>query len=194
MGFSKQTADVHGSTMVAVVAGTLLDAGITGIVVVTRTELLDSLALPTGDRVNVVINDDPNSEMIDSIGMGCTWLVDHGAALTKLFADDGAPVDPQANRDGVMVIPADMPKLSVSTCRACVDVYTADPSLIVIATYRGKRGHPIVFPLALRDVATAQGGGLRMLPRAFPDRVFLLETLDEGATLDVDTPNDFRQL
>ena len=184
MGFTKQTADVGGSTMVARVVGTMLDAGVAGVVVVTRTELTESLALPADDRVKVAFNDDADSEMIDSIRIGL-------ARLTDVRNDDSSA---HMSRDGVMVVPADMPSLAVSTCRACIDTFVQDPDRIVIATHQGKRGHPIVFPLSVSDEATRLDGGLKMLARTYPERVVSVETHDPGATTDVDTPSDYRQL
>lgn len=194
MGFPKQAADVGGSTMAALVVRTLLDAGVAGVVVVTRSELVDALALPETDRVSVAINDDAESEMIDSIRIGCTWLVESSTNFSKPFDVGAEAVEVPSKHDGVMVVPADMPRLSAANCRACVERFATNPNLIVIATYEGKRGHPIVFPMSLCDDATAMDGGLRMLPAAYPDRVVLLETGDAGSTLDVDTRSDFDRL
>ena len=184
MGFTKQTADIGGSTMVAKVAGTMLDAGVAGVVVVTRTELSEALALPADDRVKVAFNDDADSEMIDSIRIGLARLTD--------VRDDDSNV--RANRDGVMVVPADMPTLAVSTCRACIASFLQKPDRIVIATHQGKRGHPNVFSLSVRNEATRLDGGLKMLAQIYPERVVSVETHDPGTTTDVDTPGDYHRL
>lgn len=184
MGFTKQTADVHGSTMVAKVVGTMLEAGVAGVVVVTRTELAEALALPLDDRVKVAFNDDAESEMIDSIRIGLARLMD--------VRDDDSNV--RESRDGVMVVPADMPSLAASTCRACIASFLQKPDRIVIATHRGKRGHPIVFPLSLSYEATGLDGGLKMLAQVYPERVVSVETCDPGTTTDVDTPSDYHRL
>ena len=172
MGTAKQALPFRGSTMAATVVQTLLDAGLDGVVVVTRRELVERLALPADPRITLGFNEDADSEMIDSIRIG-------------LGARDTADVT------GVLVVPADMPTLTVESCRACVAAFRADPSRIVIATYGGRRGHPIVFPLALCPGEEPLPDGLRTLPRRHPDRVHLAETADPETLRDVDTQEDY---
>jgi molybdenum cofactor cytidylyltransferase len=178
MGRPKQSLPFQGSTIVAAVAHTLLEADVSGLVVVTRTELIDELRLPADSRVHVVVNDDPESEMIDSIRIGLSGL--------SRFRPAGA--------DGVLVVPADMPTLSAGTCRACITAYESAPRRIVIATHGGRRGHPIVFPFALRRTVESLKGGLRELPRICSEQVLLLEIDDPAVELDIDTVDDYEQL
>jgi molybdenum cofactor cytidylyltransferase len=178
MGRPKQSLPFQGSTIVAAVANTLLEADVSGLVVVTRTELIDGLRLPADARVHVVVNDDPESEMIDSIRIGLS----------------GVDTFDPAGADGVIVVPADMPTLSAGTCRACISAYESAPQRIVIATHGGRRGHPIVFPFAMRRTVEGLKGGLRMLPRVCSEQVLLLETDDPAVELDIDTVDDYEQL
>lgn len=168
----------RGSTLAARVTHTLLDAGVSGLVVVTRTELVGRLQLPDDPRVHVAINDDADSEMIDSIRIGLGTL---------------GTFRPEAD-DAVVVVPGDMPALSVDTCRACIEAYEADPRGIVIASYREKHGHPIIFPFAVRAIVETLEGGLRMLPSVSGVPVRYVESDDPGVTTDVDTPADYEQL
>jgi molybdenum cofactor cytidylyltransferase len=178
MGRAKQLLPYQGSTLAATVTRTLLDADVGGVVVVTRSELLDDLQLPNDARVRVAQNDDPDSEMIDSVRVGLV-------ALSQFQPGDD---------DGVLVVPADMPTLSAQTCRTCIATYLSNPSRIVVATYQGQRGHPIVFPLALRHLVFQLHGGLRMLPRTCPDQVLLVHIDDPGVSFDVDLTGDYESL
>lgn len=178
MGQAKQTLPFGSSTIAGTVTRTLLDAEASGVVVVARTHLVEQLQLPADPRVLVAVNDDADSEMIDSIRIGL-------AALNRLHP--GA-------RDGVLVVPADMPALRSQSCRACVAAYVANPDRIVIATHAGRRGHPIIFPLTVRGAVDGLDGGLRMLPRMHPERVFLVEVDDPGVENDVDTVEDYERL
>lgn len=178
IGRPKQTLAFHGSTVAATVVHTLLEVELDGVVVVTRTELINKLQLPADSRVCIAVNDNTDSEMIDSIRIGLS-------RLTQL--------QPHSD-DGVLVVPGDMPTLTTSTCCACIEIYRANPRRIVIATHKGRRGHPIIFPFSLRSAVDALTDGLRMLPRTFPERVLLVETEDPGVQLDVDTTQDYDQL
>ncbi len=181
MGRTKQTLSYGSSTMVSAITQTVLAAGVERVVVVTRSELRDHLQLPEDDRVEIAINDDAGSEMIDSIRIGLATL--EGASN----ASGGEP-------PGVLVVPGDMPKVTAACCRACIAAFRKDADRIVIATYQGRRGHPVVFPLSLRASVDALTGGLRELAAAHPDLVQEVETDDHGATMDVNTPDDFQRL
>jgi len=178
MGRPKQSLAFRGSTMAGAVVNTVLCAGVSGVVVVTRTELVEKLELPTDPRITMAINDDSESEMIDSIRIGLTTV------------DEFRP----GERDGILVVPADMPTLAVETCRVCVDRFRSAPQRIVVAAYQGKRGHPIIFPYAMREIVRGLTGGLRMLPQTYEDRLTLVTVDDPGADLDIDTSEDYEKL
>ena len=178
MGRPKQSLSFQGSTIVGTVARTLLKADLSGVIAVTRTELIGELNLPDDPRLHLAVNDDPDSEMIDSIRIGLGDL------------DRFRPGDD----DGVLVVPGDMPTLSSQSCRTCIAEYVADPGRIVIATHAGKRGHPIVFPFVMRAIIDRLDGGLNMLPRTCPKQVLLVDVDDPGAALDIDTGEDLAQL
>jgi molybdenum cofactor cytidylyltransferase len=179
----KQLLPFGDSTMIGTVTRTLLEADLVGVVVVTRTELVEESDLPNDPRIIVAINDDPNSEMIDSIRIGLATL-----------AGEGAGLDPPRDADGVLVLPADMPTLTVDHCRVCVSAFRHDPSRIVIAACEGKRGHPILFPFSLRTSVDRLEGGLRSLVELHPEKVHLVEIGDPGVTRDIDTPDDYDRL
>jgi CTP:molybdopterin cytidylyltransferase MocA len=148
------------------------------LVAITRTELVEGLRLPTDPRIRIAINDDADSEMIDSIRIGLSLLRE-------------AQPDPD---DGVLVVPSDMPTLSARTCRLCIDAFRSDPARIVVATHQGKRGHPIVFPYAKRGTIDTLNEGLRGLLDVFAEQVTPVPVEDPGARLDVDTPEEYDRL
>jgi molybdenum cofactor cytidylyltransferase len=178
MGGPKQSLAYRGSTMAATVTSTLLAANVSSVVVVTRTELIDALQLPAKPQVHAAINDDADSEMIDSIRIGLSTL---------------ARLQPGKD-DGVLVVPADMPALSVDSCRACMAAYRTHQRRIVVAAHEGRRGHPIIFPYAIKDTVDALSGGLNMLLDEYSEQLFLVDTIDPGVTTDVDTTGDYERL
>lgn len=210
MGFPKQSAMIGGSTMTAIVVQNMLHAGLSGVVVVTRSDLLSALGLPRDKRIVPAINDDPDSEMMDSIIRGLSVLAVKRPS-TRIDEEDvtiGSRVQSHIRHqatvagfdraaalgDGIMVVPADMPAISLASYKACTAAYWSSASRIVIATCQGKRGHPILFPFSMRREIGALAGGLRMLAETYPDRVELVETGDHGALQDVDRPNDLEML
>jgi len=178
MGRPKQTLGFAGTTVVGSTVQTLLAAGLGGVVVVTRSELAGKLQLPADARVQITFNDDSDSEMIDSIRMGLSVLAGFRPGV----------------RDGVMIVPGDMPEIRSETCKECAAAFVADPRRIVIATCATGRGHPLVFPLAMRPALDGLNGGLNLLPRRYPDHVCLLPVDDPGTCADVDSLDDYRRL
>ncbi|MBI4716938.1 MAG: nucleotidyltransferase family protein [Planctomycetes bacterium] len=178
MGWPKQTLPLEGGTIAATVARTLLGAGADGVVVVTRSELVAALLLPQDARIVIALNNRAGSEMIDSVRVG--WK-----AAGALFAPHGG--------DGVLVVPADMPHLTIAACRDCIRSYRHTPERVVVATHAGKRGHPLIVPWALRPHVEALRGGLNGLLRPGNLPVHEVETGAE-AVGDVDTWGDYERL
>ena len=149
--------------MVGSVVRTLLDAGLDTVVLVTRSELVARLGLPSDKRLSVAANDDASSQMIDSIRIGLSALFDDGAASGGEKEDKPSLVDRASDCAGILVVPGDMPGLAVATCRLCAEAFRQEPTKIIIAAHNGRRGHPLIFPAALRSVVHQLDGGLNAL-------------------------------
>ncbi len=186
MGRAKQALPYGGSTLTGTVARCLLKAGVAGVLVVTRAALIRDLDLPDDVRIRIALNEETDSDMIDSIRIGLATIAD--ATTTGERNESIAP------SVGVLVVPGDMPTLSAKTCQECMQAFEADPNRIVIATHGQRRGHPIVFPLALHSAIDQLPGGLNELPRQHADRVHLVEISDPAVTRDVDTPEEYEDL
>jgi len=192
MGLPKQTLPFRGSTIVGKVVRTLLDAELNRVVLVTRSELVPELDLPTDCRLRVAINADLASQMIDSIRIGLFTLFDDVVNPNTASVDEHIGTDAAAADSGILIVPGDMPGLSQASCRLCVQAFRAAPTRIIVATHAGQRGHPLVFPAALRAEIDQLQGGLNLLIRRHSDRVQLVETCDPGAVEDVDTWDQYR--
>ncbi len=178
--------------MVGVVANTLLDAGLNAVVVVTRSELVYSMGLPVDPRLSVTTNEVVPSQMIDSIRIGLSALLDDCTVSRDATGDRPSRVDRVTDCTGILVVPGDMPGLAVETCRLCVEAYRREPTKIIVAAHTGRRGHPIVFPATLRSCVQQLDGGLNTLLDLHPERIQLVETSDPAALQDIDTWEQYR--
>jgi molybdenum cofactor cytidylyltransferase len=186
MGAPKQLAVVGGRPMLLAVIEPLLASRVAGVVVVTHSliaERLGALLGPPADapgRIQLVLNDDESSEMIDSVRLGLRSCHDYDAAY-------GAA--------GFLVCPGDQPGIHAADFDACIAAFERKPDPIVIATHAGRRGHPLIFPAG--DAGFVQSAacdaGLNALPRAFPRRVLAVECGSGAVVQDVDTPEDLAQ-
>jgi len=180
--------------MVGSVVRTLLDVALDAVVVVTRSELVARLDLPIDKRLSVAVNDDASSQMIDSIRIGLSVLLDDGAAPRGAEVDKPTPMDRASECTGILVVPGDMPGLAVATCRLSVEAYRREPTKIIVAAHNGRRGHPLIFPATLRSVVHQLDGGLNALLDSHRDRVRLVEAGDAAVLVDVDTWDQYRSL
>ncbi len=142
---------------------------------------------PGRARLHYAVNPRPESEMIESIQIGLQ------AARTLAQASDRPPSSPAL--DGFLVCPADHPCITPQIIDRCIDAFDQNPSRIVIAAHRGRRGHPIILPadLAFDVLSWPAARGLNELRRLHPERVSLVDIGDEGVLIDVDTPADLQR-
>jgi molybdenum cofactor cytidylyltransferase len=67
--------------------------------------------------------------------------------------------------------------------------------LIVVPRYRGKRGHPVIFSRDLFEelLNAPVDQGAKAVVNAHRRETLEIEWQDEGITLDIDTPDLYRQ-
>ena len=96
--------------------------------------------------------------------------------------------------DAVFIMPADIPLFDVKTVLHMIDVFM--PNKIVIPTYHGKKGHPVLLDRfftkqcvneqsekILYDVIKKNEGAVELLP-----------VEDEGILFDIDTTEDYEKM
>jgi molybdenum cofactor cytidylyltransferase len=180
MGTAKQLLDVGGRTMLTALLEPLIAARVQGVVLVTHIAVANKIDLSGFPRTTLAINDDADSQMIDSVRIGLSaWR----------------QREPIGKRDGILVCPADQPGIATADFAACIDAFRVAPDRIVIAAHKGQRGHPIIFPASLVPFvqSNACDAGLNALPKAHADHMQLVEC-GPAVTRDVDTSADYEQL
>jgi molybdenum cofactor cytidylyltransferase len=172
-GGKKLLAPVNGEPLLDHTIRSLLDGGVTEVIVVvsadTRRELARDVSAMNDARVRVLENADPSRGMFSSIQIGVA----------------------EATGDALLVLPGDMPFVRSETVRAVIAKYRERPA-IVSPRYNGKRGHPVVMPLTLRDeiAVTAPTANLHDVIHHHQDERVDLEVDDAGVNRDVDTRAD----
>ena len=168
MGVPKQLLPCGEGTVLETVIGTVLAAPMNGLAVVANSAVADELDLAEDPRFLTAINDDAESQMLDSICLG----------IEALRAECG-----------------DMPEIDVETLEACIGAFVDRSNRIVVATYQGKHGHPIIVPLSMTtELSSITEGGLAELLRRHPQRTHEVDCPSSGVTRDLDTPEDYDSL
>ena len=175
-GGKKLLAPIDGEPLLDHTIRSLLEGGVTEVIVVVgtdaRRELERDVNAMNDPRVRPVENPDPSRGMFSSIQVGVAT----------------------ANGDALVVLPGDMPYVRPETVRAVIAKYR-ERRAIVSPRYKGKRGHPVVMPLSLRDeiAATAPTANLHEVIKHHQDERVDLEVEDAGVVRDVDTPADLER-
>ncbi len=171
MGAPKQLLHVDGRPMLLGIVDALLDGGVARVTVVAGTALREKLP-PFPPRVHIAINDDPKTEMIDSIRIG--------------LASSG-------RSDGYLICPSDAARITAADVRRCIDAFAKMSDQIVIATHAGRRGHPMIFPASLIAVvySPACDSGLNQLAKNRPQLVREVACDSPGTLANVNTPADY---
>jgi molybdenum cofactor cytidylyltransferase len=100
------------------------------------------------------------------------------------------------NVEAVMVTLVDLPLISAATVRAVREAFRANPGAPLVRPRRGERhGHPVIFNRTifgeLRRSDPAQGA--KPVVHAHAAEEVNVDVDDEGAFIDIDTPEDYER-
>lgn len=128
-----------------------------------------------GRRVNFVTNPHAEGEMLSSVRCGLS------AMPTSCTA--------------VLAVLGDQPSLTADVVGLLIRAFRTGGRGIVVPTYGGRRGHPLLFAMHYRDeiLSRYEDVGLRGLLHAHPEDVLEVETAAPGVLEDMNVPEDFRQ-
>ncbi len=151
----------------------ILSSGLCDVVTVVRPGSEDIIRAVAGFTKKVAFNERPESGMAGSVKAGIKMI------------------DPAST--GVLVCLSDHPLVRTGTYRALSEAHFETPRHIIIPVYRGKKGHPPLFPAdTVREIYS--GFTLSEIVRRDDKRVRYIPVPDEGVVLDMDTQEDYRMI
>ncbi len=97
---------------------------------------------------------------------------------------------PQAATQGLMLCPVDHPIISRETVALLIAAFDSTQEQIVVPTYKGRRGHPVIFRAPLYDelLAASPDIGARQVVWDHANDIEEVPTDDEGVILNLDDP------
>ncbi len=151
---------------------TIIDSGIKNIIVVLseeRSAITDAL---TGYPIKRCFNPDPQSDMAGSVRIGLR-------STDELSS-------------GCLICLSDHPMVSSKTMKTLIELHAGDSDKIIIPVYRGRRGHPTLFPMpAVKKIF--EGQTLRDIIRDNDGIVENVDVEDKGIIIDIDTMEDYER-
>ena len=159
---------------------TLRDAGVSSIAIVTGTHDREIRSALRGalDVVQVVVNPRPEDGQLSSLLLGLDALDD-------------------PTLDAIVVALIDHPLVGVDTVRALIEAWrTTQKPLVRPTRHDGRHGHPVLFDRSvftlLRQAPISVGA--KAVIRELGPAVLDLPVNDEGAFIDVDTPEEYEEM
>lgn len=173
MGEFKQLLPFEGKTFVECCADHLLASRAREVIVVTGHRDAEVRAAIRDRPVTFAHNPEYRFGMGSSIKRGVEAL----------------PQDTRA----ILVALADQPQIGVDAIDRIIEAYESHHALIVIPTYKGRNGHPILLDASLKQeiLDMDQAQGLRQVVHAHADRTLRVEASSEDVLVDFDYPEDY---
>ena len=97
--------------------------------------------------------------------------------------------------DAMLVHLVDHPYINAHLVDLMIDRFYETDKLIVVPRFSGMRGHPVIFSRRLFPelLAAPLSEGAKSVVNAHRGETLEIDTADEGITLDIDTPELYRQ-
>jgi molybdenum cofactor cytidylyltransferase len=130
-------------------------------------------------QVDLVINPDYKQGQLTSLR----------AAICSIEARNDAD-----RVDGILVHLVDHPYINADLVNLMIERFYETKKLIVVPRYQSRRGHPVIFSRALFGelLAAPLDRGAKAVVHAHRDDTLEIDTNDEGAIIDIDTPEEYR--
>jgi molybdenum cofactor cytidylyltransferase len=175
MGAPKALLDAGGTTFLARILASLREGGASPLLVVVEDPLGPIAAEARRRGGEVVLNPDPAQGPISSLRAAMGVLPEEAAAILSC--------------------PVDHPLVRGATVRALIREFLRTRPPLLVPTFQGRRGHPVLlgrrlFPELLADELPE---GARTVVRRYLHEGLHVPVDDPGILADIDTPDDYRR-
>ena len=177
MGTPKALLRIGGKTFIRHIVDVLNSSEVEKVVVVLGANAEEIKRELAGLDVTLAINQNYSSGQLSSVLKGIETV---------------EPISP----DGVLLHTVDNPMVDSDVINALVTKFSETSCLIALPTFKGKRGHPVLFSAKLfGELKKAPPDiGARSVVWSHATEVVEVETKDEGIICDIDTREDYENL
>ena len=174
MGSPKMLLPYRGATIIETVIQNIASSSVEKILVVLGADRYKILKLISEYPVMHCYNADYKTGMLSSVKCGFSHLPDDYLAA--------------------LVFPGDQPMIDAQVINIVINAWQETGKGIIIPTYRGKRGHPLLIDRKYTNeiMTLDESEGLRVLAQKNPEDVKEIETDNPLILKDIDTVEDYR--
>lgn len=177
MGRDKALLPYRGSTFLEYIVAQLRGAGVAPVAVVMGHHAREIEQAVDLSGVEVVLNPDYRRGQTSSLKAGLEALA-------------GEPVD------AVLLCLVDHPAVQAGTIARILEAFPDSRPPVVIPTYQGRRGHPVLIGRQLFEELLSLGAdqGANSVIRKYREATAFVEVEDPGITADIDDPESLGNL
>ena len=179
MGEAKQLLRLRESTVLGETVENIRGAG------------LDEIVLVLGSFAETIQQQFPASAFE---GLKVVVNQAYGQGMASSLQEGLSALNPQI--DAALIVLADQPFTRPETFGQIVDQYRRSDAQIVIPTYKGSRGNPVLLDRSVFPEIMALSGdiGCRAIFGSHPEGIVKVEVDDVGILLDIDNKADYERL
>jgi molybdenum cofactor cytidylyltransferase len=180
MGRTKAFLPFEGKTFIETIVTALKQSRVGQIVVVLGHKAEEIRQRVEQLPVTPLINPDYKNGQLSSLHVAIRYLM-RSADITAI--------------DGILVHLVDHPYINSALVDRMIESFYASQKLIVLPRYRSRRGHPVIFSASLFGelLQAPLDEGAKAVVNAHLQDTLELETDEAGVTIDIDTPDEYRQ-
>ena len=177
MGRPKALLPINGQTFIEKIVGALKQTSVGKIIVVLGHSAAEMKPRIEHLPVEILINSDYKLGQLSSLQVAVRDL------------------EKTADCDGMLVHLVDHPYIDAKLVENMIDRFRATGKLSVVPLHGTRRGHPVLFSRKLFGelLAAPIDQGAKAVVNAHRDDTLEIDTEDVGITLDIDTPELYRQ-
>ena len=177
MGRPKALLPIDGQTFIARIVGALKQTPIGTVIVVLGHNAEEIKQRVENLPIEILVNPDYKLGQLSSLQVAVRHL------------------EKMADCDGMLVHLVDHPYIDAKLVESMIERFHAGGKLIVVPRHGGKRGHPVIFSRKLFGelLAAPMDRGAKAVVDAHRDDTLEIDTGDSGVTIDIDTPELYRQ-
>jgi molybdenum cofactor cytidylyltransferase len=177
MGFDKALANHHGRSFLETIITRLREAS------------LERLAVVLGHHADQI------QQAVDLSGVQVVVNREYHLGQTSSLRAGLRALESQ-NLDAIVLCLVDHPTVASSTIRQLIHGYLESRSAVVVPTFKGRRGHPVILTRELFDslAALPPGRGANSVVRQYSAQTLAVAVDDPGVVLDINDPQMLAQL
>ena len=177
MGRPKALLPIHGQTFIEKIVGALRQTPVGKVIVILGHNAAEMRERIEHLPVEILINPDYKLGQLSSLQV----------AVRRL--------ETEIDCDGMLVHLVDHPYIDSKLVENMIERFYASGKFIVVPRYGTKRGHPVIFSRRLFGelLAAPMDQGAKAVVNAHRGDTLEIDTQDSGVTVDIDTPELYRQ-